>query len=66
MKPLSCCRRGQRFSRSFWESPTLEELAQVQNGKPLIDVWALFGTWPGDLDDGFEEAINNCGIQTIV
>ena len=41
----------------FWESPTLEELARAQNIQPMTDVRALFGTWPGDEDDGFEEAV---------
>ena len=37
---------------------TIDELADVQNVKPMADVRALFGTWPGKKDDGFEEAIN--------
>ena len=41
----------------FWESPALEELARAQNVQPLTDVRVLFGTWPGDEDDGFEEAV---------
>jgi len=43
---------------NFWESPTLEELTRIQGVKPLKDVRELFGTWPGEPDDGFEEAIN--------
>lgn len=50
--------QGTPISRGFWESPTLDELAQAQNVKPLMDVRALFGTWPGEIDDGFEEAID--------
>ena len=42
----------------FWDSPTLEELARAQNVQPMTDVQALFGTWPGDEDDGFEETID--------
>ena len=45
-------------SQSFWESPSLENLAHSQNVQPLADVRALFGTWPGEEDDGFEEAID--------
>ena len=45
-------------SRSFWESPSLEDLAHSQDVQPLADVQSLFGTWPGEPDDGFEEAIN--------
>ncbi len=50
--------QGTPISRDFWESPTLDELAAVQNVKPMVDVRALFGTWPGEVDDGFEEAID--------
>ena len=45
-------------SRSFWESPSLEDLAHSQDVQPLADVRSLFGTWPGEEDDGFEESIN--------
>lgn len=50
--------QGTPISRDFWESPTLDELAESQNVKPMIDVRTLFGTWPGEKDDGFEEAID--------
>ena len=43
---------------SFWESPTLDELASAQAVQPMADVHELFGTWPGDEDDGFEAAID--------
>jgi hypothetical protein len=49
---------GTPISRSFWESPSLEELAQTQNVEPLTDIRSLFGTWPGEVDDGFEAAID--------
>ncbi len=45
-------------SRSFWESPSLEDLAHSQNVQPVPDVRSLFGTWPGEEDDGFEAAID--------
>ena len=45
-------------SRTFWESPTLAELARVQNVKPMTDVQPMFGTWPGQENDGFEAAID--------
>ena len=51
--------QGTPISRSFWESPTLDELAQAQNVRPMADVRALFGTWPGEMDDGFEEVIDD-------
>ncbi len=50
--------QGTPISRSFWESPSLEELAQMQTVKPMSDVRVLFGTWPGEVDDGFEEVID--------
>ena len=50
--------QGTPISRDFWESATLEELAQAQNVKPMMDVNALFGTWPGETDDGFEKVID--------
>lgn len=50
--------QGTPISRDFWESPTLDELAQAQHVQPMADVRALFGTWPGEEDDGFEEAID--------
>lgn len=48
---------GTPISRDFWESPTLDELAESQNVKPVTDVEALLGGWPGDVDDGFEEEV---------
>ena len=46
------------LSWSFWESMTVEDLARSQNVSPIEDVSFLYGTWPGELDDGFEEAID--------
>ena len=43
---------------SFWESPTVEELARLQNISPIEDVSVLYGTWPGEPNDRFEEAID--------
>ncbi len=57
--------QGTPISRSFWESPTLDELAQSQNVGPLQDVTALFGTWPGEDDDGFESAVDDLRHHTI-
>lgn len=51
--------QGIPLSRDFWESPTLDELAQTQNVKPIANVRELFGTWPGQINDGFEESIND-------
>lgn len=51
-------READSASDIFWESPTLEELARSQNVQPITDVQVLFGTWPGDEDDGFEAAVD--------
>ena len=45
-------------SSPFWESPTLDEVAARQGVQPQTNVLALFGTWPGEEDDGFEEMID--------
>ena len=50
--------QGTAISQSFWESPTLEQLAHSQNVRPMADVHSLFGTWPDEDDDGFEAAID--------
>ncbi len=50
--------QGTLVGYGFWDSPTLEALAQAQQVIPMTDIRALFGTWPGDMDDGFEEAID--------
>ena len=44
-------------TESFWESKTVEELALLQGVEPIEDIRILFGTWPGEENDGFEEAI---------
>ena len=49
--------QGTPIPRSFWESPTLDELAQAQDVRPMTDVRALFGTWPGEIGDGFEREV---------
>jgi hypothetical protein len=50
--------QGTPIAQSFWESPSIEELAQAQQVQPMADVRSLFGTWPGEIDDGFEQAID--------
>lgn len=49
--------QGTPISRNFWESPTLDELARSQNVQVMRNVQGLLGTWPGEVNDGFEEAI---------
>lgn len=36
---------------------TLDELAKAQGVRPMTDARVLFGTWPGDDDDRFEDMI---------
>lgn len=50
--------QGALFSQNFWESPSLEELAKAQGVKPIRDASEIIGTWPGEVDDGFEEWID--------
>lgn len=49
--------QGTSLPNDFWQALSLDELAESQAAVPLQDVTALFGTWPGDVDDGFEELI---------
>jgi len=57
--------QGIPLSQDFWESPTLDELAQAQDVRPMLDARALFGTWPGDVDDDFEAAIDDLRHPSI-
>lgn len=47
-----------KVSQEFWHSPNLEELARSQDVQPMADIRAIFGTWPGEEDDGFEAAVD--------
>ena len=49
--------QGTPVARGFWESPSLEELTHSQNVQRMTDVRTIFGTWPGEENDGFESAI---------
>jgi len=57
--------QGTPISQGFWQSPSLDELAQAQNVKAMTDVRKLFGTWPGDVDDGFEKTIDELRHSTM-
>ncbi len=57
------CERS--LSEDFWHSPTIEELANAQEIKPLQDITVLFGTWPGEKNDGFEKEITALRQQDI-
>ena len=49
--------KGTAVGTSFWATPTLEYLADFQSVAPLDTSQRLFGTWPGDENDGFEATI---------
>ena len=51
--------QGELVSQSFLESPSLEELAEAQGVKPMKDASDIIGTWPGEVDDGFEGAVDD-------
>lgn len=50
--------QGSPLPFDFWYSPTLDELAAHQNVEPQTNIEVLFGTWPGEPEDGFEQAVN--------
>jgi hypothetical protein len=56
---------GEPLPTDFWASPTIEELAQTQGVVPLTDVTSLFGIWPGDIDDGFENSIRSLRDRSL-
>jgi hypothetical protein len=37
---------------------SFDEHAAAQGVRPLTNIDALIGTWPGDVDDGFEESVH--------
>ena len=49
-KDVDLLPQGTPISRAFRELPTLEDLARSQNVQPMVNVRALFGTWP-DIED---------------
>lgn len=50
--------RGAPISQNLRESPTIDQLAKAQNVQPIKNVRDLFGTWPGEENDGFEDDID--------
>ncbi len=46
-------------AEAFWRSRSLAELAQSQDVHPMADIQKLFHTWPGEEDDGFEQAVDD-------
>lgn len=43
----------------------LDELAKSQNVHSQSDIKTLFGTWPGDPEDGFEDMVHKHRKQNI-
>ncbi len=43
----------------FRAEMTLEELVSSQHVSPITEIDSLFGTWPGQDDDGFEESVRS-------
>ncbi len=62
-KPVRDCET--LLQSDFRDSRTIEELAEAQGVKPLQDITVLFGTWPGEEDDGFEEEIRRLRQRDI-
>lgn len=50
----------------FWSSATIEELAQMQGVKPVADIKTLFGTWPGEREDGFEDFVRELRQGNVI
>ncbi len=48
---------GLIINQTFWDPPSLDELIEMQNVKPFNSIEYLYGTWPGEDDDGFEDLI---------
>ena len=46
-----------KLSNRSPRSLTFEEIARQQGVGPVEDPSELVGGWPGDIDDGFEEAL---------
>jgi hypothetical protein len=57
--------QGAAVPPDFWENVSLDDLAESQATSPLKDVTLLFGTWPGDFDDGFEALIGDLRKRNV-
>lgn len=44
--------------RDWLKNSNLDALALQQNVKPMKDIRELAGSWPGEMDDGFEDLID--------
>lgn len=54
---------GAPLQGDFWQAMSFEELAASQDVKPFTHIAALAGTWPGDMDDDFEDAIHKLRLS---
>ncbi len=43
---------GSPLRKGFWSELTLEELAEIQGVKPLLNINEVLGQWPGGEDEG--------------
>jgi len=49
---------GAPLPGDFWQAMSFDELAAAQGVRPMTNIDAIVGTWPGDVDDGFEESVH--------
>ena len=49
---------GAPLPGDFWQAMSFDELAAAQGVGPITNIDALVGTWPGEVNDGFEESIH--------
>lgn len=49
---------GAPLPSDFWQAMSFDELAAAQGVRPLTNIDAIVGIWPGDVDDGFEESVH--------
>ena len=49
---------GAPLPGDFWHAMSFDELAAAQGVRPMADIDTVIGTWPGDVNDGFEEAVH--------
>lgn len=48
---------GAPLPGDIWQALSFDELAAAQGVRPLTNIDALIGIWPGDVNDGFEESV---------
>lgn len=56
---------GAPLPGDFWQAMSFDELAAAQGVGPLTNIDALIGTWPGDVNDGFEESVQRLRQASI-